>query len=93
MIFASEGDITLGYKIWHYPANCSFTGTIKDKKPYTGTFDCTLTTKDGDSFTGRLSDGHSGTVKSNMPMATRSREISYPTPRQAANIATEASRK
>ncbi|WP_277088282.1 class I tRNA ligase family protein, partial [Alistipes sp.] len=35
MIFASEGDITLGYKIWHYPANCSFTGTIKDKKPYT----------------------------------------------------------
>ena len=29
MIFASEGDITLGYKIWHYPANCSFTGTIK----------------------------------------------------------------
>lgn len=31
MIFASEGDITLGYKIWHYPANCSFTGTIKDK--------------------------------------------------------------
>lgn len=60
MIFASEGDITLGYKIWHYPANCSFTGTIKDKKPYTGTFDCTLTTKDGDSFTGRLSDGHFG---------------------------------
>ena len=54
------GDITLGYKIWHYPANCSFTGTIKDKKPYTGTFDCTLTTKDGDSFTGRLSDGHFG---------------------------------
>lgn len=44
----------------HYPANCSFTGTIKDKKPYTGTFDCTLTTKDGDSFTGRLSDGHFG---------------------------------
>ena len=60
MIFASEGDITLGYKTWHYPANCSFTGTIKDKKPYTGTFDCTLTTKDGDSFTGRLSDGHFG---------------------------------
>ena len=52
MIFASEGDITLGYKIWQYPANCSFTGTIKDKKPYT--------TKDGDSFTGRLSDGHFG---------------------------------
>ena len=60
MIFASERDITLGYKIWHYPTNCSFTGTIKDKKPYTGTFDCTLTTKDGDSFTGRLSDGHFG---------------------------------
>ena len=58
MIFASEGDITLGYKTWHYPANCSFTGTIKDKKPYTGSFDCTLTTEDGDRFTGRLSDGH-----------------------------------
>lgn len=58
MIFASEGDITLGYKIWHYPTNCSFTGTIKDKKPYTGTFDCTLTTKDGDRFTGRLYEKH-----------------------------------
>lgn len=60
MIFASKGDITLGYKTWHYPANCSFTGTIKDKKPYTGTFDCTLTTEDGDRFTGRLSVGHFG---------------------------------
>ena len=60
MIFASEGDITLGYKVWHYPANCSFTGTIKDKKPYTGSFDCTLTTEDGDRFTGWLSDGHFG---------------------------------
>lgn len=58
MIFASERDITLGYKIWHYPTNCSFTGTIKDKKPYTGTFDCTLTTKDGDRFTGRLYEKH-----------------------------------
>lgn len=93
MIFASEGDITLGYKIWHYPANCSFTGTIKDKKPYTGTFDCTLTTKDGDVLLEGYPTDTSGTVKSNIPMATRSREISYPTPRQAANIATEASRK
>ena len=63
--FASEGTIKhrqgYKYKIWHYPANCSFTGTIKDnKKPYTGTFDCTLTTKDGDRFTGKLSNGHIG---------------------------------
>ncbi len=58
--FASEGTIKLGYKAWHYPANCNFTGTIKDKTPYTGTFDCTLTTKDGDRFTGKLSNGHIG---------------------------------
>lgn len=63
MIFASEGDITLGHKIWHYPANCSFTGTIQYEKPYTGTFDCTLTTKDGDRFTGKLSNGHFGSGK------------------------------
>ena len=58
--FASEDAIGLGYKTWHYPANCSFTGTIKDKKPYTGTFDCALTTKNGDRFTGRLSNGYIG---------------------------------
>ena len=58
--FASEGTIKLGYKAWHYPDNCNFTGTIKDKTPYTGTFDCTLTTKDGDRFTGKLSNGHIG---------------------------------
>ena len=58
--FASEGTIMLGYKAWHYPANCSFTGAIKNKKPYTGTFDCTLTTEDGDRFTGKLSNGHFG---------------------------------
>ena len=60
MTFTLEGVIRFSYKTWTYPANCSFTGTIKDKKPYTGTFDCTLTTEDGDRFTGRLSDGHFG---------------------------------
>lgn len=60
MTFTLEGVIKFSYKTWTYPANCSFTGTIKDKKPYTGTFDCTLTTEDGDRFTGRLSDGHFG---------------------------------
>lgn len=55
MTFASEGTIKLEDKEWHYPANCHFTGTIKD---YTGTFDCTLTTQDGDRFTGKLSGGH-----------------------------------
>ena len=60
MTFTLEGVIRFSYKTWIYPANCSFTGTIKDKKPYTGTFDCTLTTEDGDRFTGRLSDGHFG---------------------------------
>ncbi len=58
--FASEGTIELGHQTWHYPANCSFTGTIKDKKPSTGSFDCTLTTKNGDCFTGKLSYGHLG---------------------------------
>ena len=65
----------------------------KDKKPYTGTFDCTLTTKDGIVLLEGYPTGTSGTVKSNMPVATHSREISYPTLRQAANIATQASRK
>lgn len=60
MTFALEGVIRLNYKTWTYPANCRFTGTIKDKKPSTGIFDCTLTTEDGDRFTGRLSDGHFG---------------------------------
>lgn len=60
MTFALEGVIRLNYKTWTYPANCHFTGTIKDKKPSTGIFDCTLTTEDGDRFTGRLSDGHFG---------------------------------
>ena len=60
MTFALGGVIRLNYKTWTYPANCHFTGTIKDKKPSTGIFDCTLTTENGDRFTGRLSDGHFG---------------------------------
>lgn len=36
MTFTLEGVIRFSYKTWTYPANCSFTGTIKDKKPYTG---------------------------------------------------------
>ncbi|MFR6383900.1 MAG: hypothetical protein ACLUOS_18320, partial [Odoribacter splanchnicus] len=75
MTFALGGVIRLDYKTWTYPANCHFTGTIKDKKPSTGIFDCTLTTENGDRFTGRLSDGHFGFGKSNMPMATRSRKF------------------
>ncbi len=63
MTFASEGVIRLSYKTWNYPANCHFTGTVKDKKPSIGIFDCTLTTKDGDRFTGKLSDGHFGNGK------------------------------
>lgn len=51
--FANEGSIVLGYKTWHYPDNCCFIGTIKNKKPYTGSFDCTLTTRDGDRFSGK----------------------------------------
>ena len=56
--FANEGSIVLGYKTWHYPDNCCFIGTIKNKKPYTGSFDCTLTTRDGDRFSGKISHGH-----------------------------------
>lgn len=56
--FSNEGTIVLGYKTWHYPNNCSFKGTALNKKPFIGFFDCTLTTRDGDSFTGRISHGH-----------------------------------
>lgn len=56
--FANEGSIVLGYKTWYYPDNCCFIGTIKNKKPYTGSFDCTLTTRDGDRFSGKISHGH-----------------------------------
>ena len=60
MIFASEGDISWDIRYGAPQLIAIFAEQSKIKKPYTGTFDCTLTTKDGDSFTGRLSDGHFG---------------------------------
>lgn len=58
MIYASEGKIIIqNNKEWYYPANCCFNGTFIDNKPYSGTFDCILTSKEGNRYTGNLSRG------------------------------------
>lgn len=65
LYYAIKGFVILGNKRWYYPANSYFTGTIKNRIPYTGRFDCALTSVAGDFFEGMLSDGQmsSGSIE------------------------------
>lgn len=53
-VFAHQGSIKLGDKLWEYPVNSSFQGDIVNGRIYTGRFDCLLTTTTGDRFTGTI---------------------------------------
>lgn len=63
--FANKGTIITGNKRWKYPAGSHFNGQIRNQAPYSGEFDCLLTTAHGDSFRGSLSSGQlkNGTIK------------------------------